>query len=171
MTWPLFLIFVVMIIALFFVLSVGMPRFFRWFMTLFLKNSIVSYGKLPTFKPHRSRRFFLFIALVIFGSTIYSNRSLAYCDAGQTGATNFSDCAITSFEGTAYGATYTFYHTNLFPSADQALVVSSSWASGPLAVANNDWSQGVRIMVALGMAMILVMFLDFCRRVVMPKAW
>ena len=88
MTWPLFLIFVVMVIALFFVLSVGMPRFFSWFKTLFLRNSLVSpYGKLPTLRTRRRRWLMLFGILTLGYSAFASSPALAYCDQGQTGET------------------------------------------------------------------------------------
>ena len=172
MTWPLFLIFVVIVIALFFVLSVGMPRFFSWFKTLFLRNSLVSpYGKLPTLRTRRRRWLMLFGILTLGYSAFASSPALAYCDQGQTGETNIADCTMWSWDQQAYGATYTFYHTNQFPSSDQALVVTTSYALGPLGVTNSDWSNNMRIAVALGMSCVAVLFLDLCRRIILPKRW
>jgi len=172
MTWPLFLVFIVCVVALFFVLSVGFPRFFGWFSSLFLKNSVVNpYGKLPTFR-HRNRRLFSYILLCLLGSALVkSSPALAYCDQGQTGETNIADCTMWSWEQTAYGATYTFYHTNQYPSSDQALVVTTSYATGPLGVSNSDWSNNQRIGIALGFSVVVVLFLDLCRRIILPKTW
>lgn len=173
MTWPLFLVFIVSVVALFFVLSTGLPRFFSWFSTLFLKNSVISpYGNLPTFRHRNRRRLFSFIFLCILGHQLLrSSPALAYCDQGQTGETNIADCTMWSWDQQAYGATYTFYHTNQYPSSDQALVVTTSYASGPLGVSNSDWSNNQRIGIALGMSLVVVMFLDLCRRIILPKTW
>lgn len=172
MTWPLFLVFIVCVIALFFVLSVGFPRFFGWFSSLFLKNSVVNpYGKLPTFR-HRNRRLFSYILLCLLGSAlIKSSPALAYCDPFQSGPTNWNDCAMWSFEQNIYGVTMTLYHTNQYPSPDQAFVVTTSYATGPLGVNNSDWSNNQRIGIALGFSLVVVLFLDLCRRIILPKTW
>lgn len=161
-----------MVIALFFVLSVGMPRFFSWFKTLFLRNSIVSpYGKLPIFRSHRRRLFSIVFVIGLTYHLVAGQQALAYCDQGQTGETNIADCTMWSWQQQAYGATYTFYHTNQYPSPDQALVVTTSYALGPLGITNSDWSNNMRIAVALGMSCVAVLFLDLCRRIILPKRW
>lgn len=161
-----------MVIALFFVLSVGMPRFFSWFKTLFLRNSLVSpYGKLPTLRTRRRRWLMLFGVLTLGYSALSSSPALAYCDPFQTGPTNWNECAMWSFEQNIYGVTMTLYHTNQYPSPDQALVVTTSYALGPLGVANSEWSQNQRIGIALALSLVAVLFLDLCRRIVLPKRW
>lgn len=76
-----------------------------------------------------------------------------------------------SFEQNIYGVTMTLYHTNQYPSPDQAFVVTTSYATGPLGVNNSDWSNNQRIGIALGFSLVVVLFLDLCRRIILPKTW
>jgi len=166
MTWPLFLILIVMLIALFFVLSVGMPRFFAWFRNLFLHNSMVrSYGKLPTFRSRRSR-FFIIIFFVFFSAFASQSKALAAgpCLFYGNIFDNYSNCDFVQFqqsEPTYSIPTTTFTYFN-----------PSSTSTVQTAIAQiNELNQNFRVVIGLGMVLAVLMFIDLVRRVVLPRTW
>lgn len=166
MTWPLFLIFVVMVIALFFVLSVGMPRFFSWFKNLFLQNSLVSPNpKLPTLRVRRKSILWL-VLLSVLGSVSFSPRAQAACLFYGNIFANYTDCDAIQFQQSApeYSVpTTTFTWVN--PSSSYFLTLASTTKKV------SDLSSDLQITNIIGMTIAAILLIDLCRRIVLPKRW